>query len=351
MPAPAPAPAPTLEESLHAHFGHRAFREGQREVVEALAGGASALVFMPTGAGKSLCYQLPALLRPGVTLVVSPLIALMKDQVDALSERGLPATFINSTLDAETAWERLRGLEEGAYKLVYVAPERFKNERFLAALAGLRIGLFAVDEAHCISQWGHDFRPDYARLKLAIDRLGRPPVAAFTATATPRVRRDIAEQLGLPLDAREFFIGFDRKNLFFRIDQVAGAEDKLDAIRESVVGFGLVKGGRTTHTGSAIVYCSTRKNVELVAGALGRLRLPTLAYHAGLADARRKEVQDLFMADDAPVVVATNAFGLGIDKPDIRAVLHYDLPGSVESYYQEAGRAGRDGDPAECRLL
>ena len=339
-----------LEEALHQHFGFHAFREGQRDVVETLLAGKDALVVMPTGGGKSLCYQLPALLLPGVTLVVSPLIALMKDQVDGLAERGLPATFINSALDMEEAWERLQGLARGAYKLVYVAPERFKNERFLAALAKAKVSLFAVDEAHCISQWGHDFRPDYMKIRDAVERVGRPPVAAFTATATPRVKDDIRKQL-FAGETRDFFVGFDRPNLFFRVSQVGGNDEKMEVILETVRGLGLVKDGKPAHRGSAIVYCATRKNVERVAEILRAQKVPVVAYHAGLRDERRKEVQDLFMADDAPVVVATNAFGLGIDKPDIRAVLHHDIPGSVESYYQEAGRAGRDGEPATCALL
>ncbi len=339
-----------LEEALKQHFGFHAFREGQRDVVETLLSGQDALVVMPTGGGKSLCYQLPALLLPGVTLVVSPLIALMKDQVDGLAERSLPATFINSALDMEEAWERLQGLARGAYKLVYVAPERFKNERFLAALAKAKVSLFAVDEAHCISQWGHDFRPDYMKIKDAVERVGRPPVAAFTATATPRVKDDIRKQL-FSRDTREFFVGFDRKNLFFRVEPVGGNDEKLGEILDTIERLGLVAKGKPAHRGSAIVYCATRKNVERVAEVLRAQKVPVVAYHAGLKDDRRKEVQDLFMADDAPVVVATNAFGLGIDKPDIRAVLHHDIPGSVESYYQEAGRAGRDGEPATCTLL
>ncbi len=205
-----------LDAALHRHFGFHSFREGQREVVSALVAGESVLVFMPTGFGKSLCYQLPALLLPGTTIVVSPLIALMKDQVDALEARRLPATSINSSLDGEELAWRLKGIAAGRYKLVYVAPERFKSERFLGALAPARVALFAVDEAHCISQWGHDFRPDYLRLRDAIERLGRPPVAAFTATATPRVRKDIAAQINIDA-AREFFVGFDRRNLFLRV--------------------------------------------------------------------------------------------------------------------------------------
>ncbi len=339
-----------LEEALKKHFGFHAFREGQRDVVETLLAGKDALVVMPTGGGKSLCYQLPALLLPGVTLVVSPLIALMKDQVDGLTERSLPATFINSALDMEEAWDRLQGLARGAYKLVYVAPERFKNERFLAALAKAEISLLAVDEAHCISQWGHDFRPDYMKIRDAVDRVGRPPVAAFTATATPRVKDDIRAQL-FTSETREFFVGFDRKNLFLRVRRVGGNDEKIAEIVETVHRLGLVKDGKPARRGSAIVYCATRKNVERVVEILRVERIPAVGYHAGLRDARRREVQDLFMADDAPVIVATNAFGLGIDKPDIRAVLHHDVPGSVESYYQEAGRAGRDGEPATCTLL
>jgi len=342
--------ADPLDDALVRHFGFHAFREGQREVVSALVGGESVLVFMPTGFGKSLCYQLPALLLPGTTIVVSPLIALMKDQVDALEEKKLPATSINSSLDGEELAWRLKGIAAGRYKLVYVAPERFKSERFLSALAPARVSLFAVDEAHCISQWGHDFRPDYLRLSAAIERLGRPPVAAFTATATPRVRKDIAAQLKIDA-AREFFVGFDRRNLFLRVARPGGAEEKLAAVRALVEELELVDLGKPARRGSAIVYCATRKNVDAVTEGLVAAKIPAVAYHAGLADAKRRQVQDLFMADDAPVVVATNAFGLGIDKPDIRAVIHWDVPGSVEAYYQEAGRAGRDDEPAECLLL
>jgi ATP-dependent DNA helicase RecQ len=333
-----------IHQALLEHFGFREFLEGQEEVVRAAMAGQDALVVMPTGGGKSLCYQLPAMMLDGVTVVVSPLIALMKDQVDGLVEKGIPATFINSSLEESDFRERMAGLVRGDYRLVYIAPERFKSERFMQALAPLSVALFGVDEAHCISQWGHDFRPGYLRLRQVLQALGRPQVMALTATATPEVREDIVTQLGLGLDGREtpavFVSGFARHNLALAVTPVNSRQEKIDRIAVLV---------RQMKTG--IVYCATRKGVETVAEALAGLKLRCTAYHAGMADDARREAQDAFMSGACDVVVATNAFGMGIDRPDVRFVVHFDVPGSIEAYYQEAGRAGRDGEPAHCELL
>src|SRR5262245_20385313 len=334
---------PTLDDAqsaLERHFGFSRFREGQADVIEAVLAGQDVIVVMPTGGGKSLCYQLPAMLFPGVTLVVSPLIALMKDQVDALGARDIAATYINSSLSYEDQLARLRGMSRGEYRLVYIAPERFRNTRFIESLKGCKISLFAVDEAHCISQWGHDFRPDYLRLREAAAALGRPPLVALTATATPQVRSDIAAQLGLK-SASDFVAGFDRHNLTLRVEPCKSDNDRITAAYQ------IVKRAK----GSGIIYCSTRKAVDEVAGKLQRLGLTVGAYHAGLDDAKRTRMQDYFMAGDLDAIVATNAFGMGVDKSDIRFVTHYNLPGSIEAYYQEVGRAGRDGLPSLCTLL
>jgi ATP-dependent DNA helicase RecQ len=329
---------------LEKHFGFRKFLEGQERVIQTIVDGHDTVVIMPTGGGKSLCYQLPALALDGITVVVSPLIALMKDQVDALREKNIPATFINSTLTPGEINERIAGMTRGEYRLVYIAPERFKSGRFTEALAPLSIALFAIDEAHCISQWGHDFRPDYLRLKWALKELGQPQVAALTATATPEVRDDIIEQLSLGKFGRQppqvFISGFARHNLLLAVSNVKGKAAKiariLDIIREHKTG---------------IVYCATRKNVERVSTELKGEGVRCIAYHAGMTDEQRKKAQDRFMDGDWPVAVATNAFGMGIDRADLRFVVHFDIPGSVEAYYQEAGRAGRDGEPSRCEML
>ncbi|MNX37840.1 ATP-dependent DNA helicase RecQ [compost metagenome] len=329
-----------LENALQRYFGHSTFREGQRQVVQAVLDGKQTVAIMPTGQGKSVCYQLPAMMLDGTTLVVSPLIALMKDQVDGLIERGIPATFINSSLDADEAEHRLAQLAAGAYKLVYIAPERFRNRAFVAALKGVTISRLAIDEAHCLSQWGHDFRPDYLRLRDALSLLGRPPVLAATATATPEVREDIIKQLGLK-DPTVFVTGFDRPNLRYVVRPASGESAKLAKVSEIVAN---VKG-------PGIIYAATRKSVETIAEHLASEGIPAAPYHAGMDDASRDGAQDAFMSGRARIVVATNAFGMGVDKPDVRLVLHYDLPGTIEAYYQEAGRAGRDGKPSYCVLM
>jgi ATP-dependent DNA helicase RecQ len=326
-------------DALHEHFGFAEFREGQREVIDSILEGRDTVVVMPTGGGKSLCFQLPALMREGATVVVSPLIALMKDQVDALHARGLPATFINSSIDFEEQKDRMRQLRRGELKLVYVAPERFRSNHFVEALQSANVSLFAVDEAHCVSTWGHDFRPDFLRLKQAIEQIGRPQVVALTATATPYVRADIIEQLGLR-EPRAFVSGFDRPNLSLRVVHTQKDREKITHIRA------LAAGG-----GSGIIYSSTRKSVEQVARRLQDAGLSVVAYHAGMEDAERVRAQDQFMSGARQMIVATNAFGMGIDKPDIRFVAHYQMPGSIEAYYQEIGRAGRDGLPSTCALL
>jgi ATP-dependent DNA helicase RecQ len=275
-----------------------------------------------------------------VTLVISPLIALMKDQVDGLVENQISATFINSVLTPSEQGQRLREIQQGGYKLVYIAPERFRNPGFMEGIQSCRVSLFAVDEAHCVSEWGHDFRPDYLRLKGVVEKLGHPPVAALTATATPDVRRDIITQLGLRQPVA-FVAGFDRPNLRFQVKSVEGEKDKIDAI------LGLLK----KKAQSGIIYAATRKNVETLSSALRSNGYKAGSYHAGMEMESRKFVQDSFMEGTLPVVVATNAFGMGIDKADLRFVVHYDIPGSPEAYYQEVGRAGRDGKPATCLLL
>ncbi|MDT5269000.1 MAG: ATP-dependent helicase RecQ [Acidobacteriota bacterium] len=327
--------------ALRKFFGFDAFREGQGEVVESVLAGHDTVVVMPTGGGKSLCFQLPALMREGVTVVVSPLIALMKDQVDALHARGLPATFINSSLDFEEQKERIAGVRRGDFKLLYVAPERFRSNHFVETLQHLQISLFAVDEAHCISSWGHDFRPDYLRLQSFRERIGRPQTIALTATATPYVRADIIEQLKLD-DPRAFVSGFDRPNLSLGVVHTEKEREKYARIRQLADEY---KGQ------SGIVYTSTRKSVEQITRKLLDSRLSVIGYHAGMTDEERVRAQEDFMTGRAQVIVATNAFGMGIDKPDIRFVVHFHLPGSIEAYYQEIGRAGRDGKQSVCLLL
>ncbi len=338
-----PLNAPMKDERfrvLNEKFHFSDFRKWQAEIIDTLLRRRDVVVVMPTGSGKSLCYQLPALLLDGVTLVISPLIALMKDQVDGLVENQIPATFINSTLTPSEQGQRLREIQQGRYKLVYIAPERFRNPGFMEGIQSCRVSLFAVDEAHCVSEWGHDFRPDYLRLKGVAEKLSHPPIAALTATATPDVRRDIITQLGLRQPIT-FIAGFDRPNLRFQVKKAEGEGDKIGTI------LGLLK--KKEQRG--IIYAATRKNVETVALALQSYGYKAGSYHAGMEMESRKVVQDRFMDGTLPVVVATNAFGMGIDKADLRFVVHYDIPGSLEAYYQEVGRAGRDGKPATCLLL
>lgn len=325
--------------ALKQAFGFEEFLDGQEEIVSQILARKDGLVVMPTGGGKSLCYQLPALCLEGVTVVVSPLIALMKDQVDALEAKGIAATLINSTLSLGEQRERLDRTRAGEFKLVYVAPERFRAEGFLAAMREIEVALLAVDEAHCLSQWGHDFRPDYLRLGRARQMLGSPQCVAFTATATPVVREDIVGVLALQ-SPFETVTGFARPNLSFNITPVETKAAKFKRLRSVV---------QEHQTG--IVYCATRKRVEEVAETLNSWGVRCIGYHGGMTEEEREETQNRFIRREADVAVATNAFGMGIDRSDVRFVVHFEIPGSVEAYYQEAGRAGRDGEAAHCELL
>ncbi len=331
-------------EELLAGFGLARFRPGQREAVQAALEGRDSLVVMPTGGGKSLCYQLPAMADIGLVVVVSPLIALMSDQWRRLQEAGVPAAMLASGMAEGHNEARLREIEGGETRLVLAAPERFASGAFRRALATRRVGLFVVDEAHCVAEWGHDFRPDYLRLGEAIETLGRPAVMAATATATPRVAAEIAERLGLrePVQVRS---GFDRPNLTFDVASVEGK----GAVNRKRAALMEVLSRRESLPG--IVYCGTRKDTDTIAGELSRNGIATVAYHAGMAPEQRREAQRSFMSGEAEVVVATNAFGMGVDKADVRTVAHWALPTSLEAYYQEAGRGGRDGLPARALLL
>jgi ATP-dependent DNA helicase RecQ len=335
---------PTIDDAravLQARFGYPAFRAGQERAISSALAGRDTLVVLPTGGGKSLCYQVPALVLPGLTVVVSPLISLMKDQVDALERRGIAAAFINSTLSAGEVSDRLVRAQRGELKMLYVAPERFDAGATAERLKAIGVGLLAVDEAHCISEWGHDFRPSYRRVGEVRQRLGNPPTIALTATATPVVREDIARILDLQ-DPEIVVTGFDRPNLSYGV--IAA---KTDREKDAVV-LDLM---RTLDDGTGIVYASTRKTVERMAQYLDDHGIPASAYHAGLDDDRRRRVQDYFMSERTRVIVATNSFGMGVDKANVRLVVHYAMPGTLEAYYQEAGRAGRDGNQSRCVLL
>ncbi len=324
---------------LKRYYGHTSFRDGQRELIEALLSGRDALGVMPTGAGKSVCYQIPALMLPGVTLVLSPLISLMKDQVSALTQAGVPAAYLNSSLSAAQQETVLRRARAGAYKILYVAPERLEAPSFVRFADETDIPFIAVDEAHCVSQWGQDFRPSYLKIPAFIEHLPkRPTIGAFTATATADVKTDVERLLGLRKPLR-LTTGFDRPNLYF---DVAKPAQKLDWLLQYLRGH---------EAQSGIVYCATRANVERVCQSLRDAGLPATRYHAGLSDEERRQNQEDFVFDRARVMAATNAFGMGIDKSNVSYVIHYNMPKNVESYYQEAGRAGRDGSPADCVLL
>ncbi len=334
-------PIDDLDRQLCQRFGFEQFRHGQREVIEAVLAGRDVLAVMPTGQGKSLCFQLPATLTQGTTLVISPLIALMKDQVDALRARGIAAAAFHSGLSEPERDRVLQALRLRRLHLLYVAPERVQHGWFTQLLRTLWISLFVVDEAHCISHWGHDFRPDYLRLNDFRRELGSPPCLALTATATKRVQDDICEKLRLS-DPLRVVTGFRRPNLQFSVVAGASKDEKWSALERLL---------DAVTSGTVLVYCATRRHVEEVAAHLTRTRPCVGYYHAGLADELRAVVHEGFLTGRVSILVATNAFGMGIDKPDVRLVVHYDVPGSIEAYYQEAGRAGRDGEPARCALL
>ena len=336
--------APTLEgarRALKECFGYADFRPGQKSVIEALIAGRDALAVMPTGAGKSLCYQIPSIVLPGVAIVVSPLVSLMGDQVRALVQAGVHAAYLNSTLSPAAQGRVIERTRAGEFDIIYVAPERLEDARFVEFASRARIALIAVDEAHCVSQWGQDFRPSYLQIGAFITQLPtRPAVCALTATATERVRDDIVRLLGLS-DPYRIVTGFDRPNLHFAVER---AEPKRKLAR--IAAYALEHA-----SDSGIVYCSTRKDTEAVCDALVAAGVRATRYHAGLPAAERSANQQAFICDDAPVMVATNAFGMGIDKSNVRYVLHHNMPTSIEAYYQEAGRAGRDGLPSECLLF
>ena len=327
------------KEALKAVFGYDSFRQGQESVINAVLDGRDILAVMPTGAGKSLCYQVPAMLLSGITLVISPLISLMQDQVKALNEAGVDAAFINSSLSEKEMHDTFKNASKGQYKIIYVAPERLMSEGFVRLAKGVEISMITVDEAHCISQWGQDFRPSYMDIAEFVNILDkRPIISAFTATATQNVREDIICSLGL---TNPYFLvtGFDRENLFFQVDKPQSKDrfilDYLDR-----------------HKGeSGIIYCATRKNVDSLYTLLKKRNVSVAKYHAGMSIEERKQMQDDFVFDYTSIVIATNAFGMGIDKSNVRFVIHYNMPSSMENYYQEAGRAGRDGLNSECILL
>ena len=324
---------------LYDFFGHKCFRNGQEDIIDHILSGIDVLGVMPTGAGKSMCYQIPALLFDGITVVVSPLISLMKDQVNSLIQSGVRAAYLNSSLSSSQYAAAMKNAENGAYKIIYVAPERLCTPSFISLAAKVKISMLAVDEAHCVSQWGQDFRPSYMKIPEFLQRLPyRPVVSAFTATATAQVRDDIIKMLGLH-EPYCITTGFDRENLYFG---VIHPKDKYGEVKRLV---------EENKDKSGIVYCSTRKNVEAVCDRLIADGFSATRYHAGLSDEERRRNQDDFIFDRCRVIVATNAFGMGIDKSNVSYVIHYNMPKNIESYYQEAGRAGRDGAEAKCVLL
>lgn len=330
----------TLYEVLKKHFGYETFRDQQENIIENICAKKDALVIMPTGGGKSVCYQIPALMFEGVTVVISPLIALMKDQVEALIENGIPATFLNSSLTASETGKRVREIGDGAYKLIYVAPEGLMSGAFLEASRTMNIAFVAVDEAHCISQWGHDFRPSYQSISNWVRTLpNRPVIAAFTATATHEVKKDIITLLDLH-HPKSYVSGVDRENLIYRVVKPPKKYDYLVKWLKEIP---------SEYTG--IIYCATRKTVEQVTAKLVKDGIDAAYYHGGLDTETRNRVQDDFMLDQKKIIVSTNAFGMGIDKPDVRFVIHYNMPKNMEAYYQEAGRAGRDGLESDCILM
>lgn len=326
------------KQILKQYFGYDDFREGQEVLIDSILSGKDTFGIMPTGAGKSLCFQIPALIFDGITIVISPLISLMKDQVGALNQAGIHAAYLNSSLTTNQYFKALQFAREGRYPIIYVAPERLLTDSFLDFARHAQIEMVAVDEAHCVSQWGQDFRPSYLKITEFIERLPyRPVVSAFTASATKEVREDIIDILMLQ-NPTVMSTGFDRPNLYF---EVQSPKNKYRALLQYL-------GKHTKESG--IIYCLTRKQVEEVCGNLIKEGIPATRYHAGLSDEERKNNQDDFIYDRSPVMVATNAFGMGIDKSNVRYVVHYNMPKNMESYYQEAGRAGRDGEPAECIL-
>ncbi|WP_335870820.1 DNA helicase RecQ [Bacillus sp. 2205SS5-2] len=327
------------QEYLKKYYGYDSFRDGQEEAIKMVLKGEKATVIMPTGGGKSLCYQIPSLMFEGTTVVISPLISLMKDQVDALIAMGIPSTFINSTLSARETKERIHNLKQGEYKLIYIAPERLEIPSFLQELEEVNIPLVAIDEAHCISQWGHDFRPSYMKIKTLLSQLTQTPrIIALTATATEEVRKDICDQLNIPIQ-NCLITGFQRPNLAFSVIK--------DQDRDRF----LMEFTKKNQLESGIIYCATRKETERLHKKLQQQGINCGKYHGGLSHQERKEMQEEFLQDETLVMVATNAFGMGINKSNVRYVIHYQMPRNMESYYQEAGRAGRDGEDSQCYLL